>query len=65
MTHDYAPSSKNPRHPDNYLERTPKRTIAELVGDDDTVELLKAHGVDYAQGDHLGKPRPVSVALQP
>jgi diguanylate cyclase (GGDEF)-like protein/PAS domain S-box-containing protein len=40
-----------------------KRTIAEFVGDSDTVEVLKAYGVDYAQGFHLGKPRPVSVAL--
>jgi len=24
------------------------------------VGVLKAHGVDYAQGYHLGKPRPVS-----
>jgi diguanylate cyclase (GGDEF)-like protein/PAS domain S-box-containing protein len=40
-----------------------KRTIAEFVGDHETVELLKAHGVDYAQGYHLGRPRPVSQAL--
>jgi diguanylate cyclase (GGDEF)-like protein/PAS domain S-box-containing protein len=41
-----------------------KHTIAEFVGDDETVDVLKAHGVDYAQGYHLGKPRPVSVALE-
>jgi EAL domain-containing protein (putative c-di-GMP-specific phosphodiesterase class I) len=40
-----------------------KRTIAEFVGDGDTVDVLKAHGVDYAQGYHLGRPRPVSIAL--
>jgi diguanylate cyclase (GGDEF)-like protein/PAS domain S-box-containing protein len=39
------------------------RTIAEFVGDRETVKLLKEHGVDYAQGYHLGKPRPVSEAL--
>jgi diguanylate cyclase (GGDEF)-like protein/PAS domain S-box-containing protein len=39
-----------------------KHTIAEFVGDSETVELLKEHGVDYAQGYHLGKPRPVSAA---
>jgi len=40
-----------------------KRTIAEFVGDAETVRVLKAHGVDYAQGHHLGKPRRVSEAL--
>jgi diguanylate cyclase (GGDEF)-like protein/PAS domain S-box-containing protein len=40
-----------------------KRTIAEFVGDHETVELLKQHGVDYAQGYHLGRPRPVTEAL--
>jgi diguanylate cyclase (GGDEF)-like protein/PAS domain S-box-containing protein len=39
------------------------RTIAEFVGDRETVKLLKEHGVDYAQGYHLGKPRPVIEAL--
>jgi diguanylate cyclase (GGDEF)-like protein/PAS domain S-box-containing protein len=39
-----------------------KYTIAEFVGDNETVKLLKEHGVDYAQGYHLGKPRPVSEA---
>jgi diguanylate cyclase (GGDEF)-like protein/PAS domain S-box-containing protein len=38
-------------------------TIAEFVGDRETVEVLKAHDVDYAQGYHLGKPRPVAEAL--
>jgi diguanylate cyclase (GGDEF)-like protein/PAS domain S-box-containing protein len=38
-------------------------TIAEFVGDRETVELLKAHGVDYAQGYYLGKPRPVAEML--
>jgi EAL domain-containing protein (putative c-di-GMP-specific phosphodiesterase class I) len=38
-------------------------TIAEFVGDGETVRVLKAHGVDYAQGYHLGKPRPVAEAL--
>jgi diguanylate cyclase (GGDEF)-like protein/PAS domain S-box-containing protein len=39
------------------------RTIAEFVGDRETVKVLKEHGVDYAQGYHLGKPRAVSDAL--
>jgi EAL domain-containing protein (putative c-di-GMP-specific phosphodiesterase class I) len=31
-------------------------TIAEFVGDDETIELLLELGVDYGQGYHLGKP---------
>jgi EAL domain-containing protein (putative c-di-GMP-specific phosphodiesterase class I) len=42
-----------------------KSTIAEFVGDQKTIEELKAHGVDYAQGYHLGRPRPVAEALTP
>jgi EAL domain-containing protein (putative c-di-GMP-specific phosphodiesterase class I) len=33
-------------------------TIAEGVEDGETLELLKALGVDYAQGFHLGRPSP-------
>ena len=33
------------------------RTIAEFVGDDATVELLRELGVDHGQGYHLGRPR--------
>jgi EAL domain-containing protein (putative c-di-GMP-specific phosphodiesterase class I) len=36
-----------------------KTTIAEFVGDDRTVELLRDYGVDFAQGFHLGHPRPI------
>jgi EAL domain-containing protein (putative c-di-GMP-specific phosphodiesterase class I) len=38
-----------------------KQTIAEFVTDDQTVELLRAYGVDYAQGFRIGRP---SGALQ-
>jgi EAL domain-containing protein (putative c-di-GMP-specific phosphodiesterase class I) len=38
-----------------------KRTIAEFVGDDDTLTMLSSLGVDFAQGYHVG--RPFSVAL--
>ena len=38
-----------------------KRTIAEFVGDDETLALLSALGVDFAQGYHVG--RPFDVAL--
>ena len=41
-----------------------KRTIAEFTGDDATVEILRDRGVDFAQGHHLGRPRPVSSALR-
>lgn len=40
-----------------------KLTIAEFVESQETVEVLKQHGVDYGQGFHLGKPRPVLAAL--
>ncbi len=40
-----------------------KHTIAEFVGDRETVEVLKEHGVDFGQGYHLGRPIPVSEAL--
>jgi diguanylate cyclase (GGDEF)-like protein/PAS domain S-box-containing protein len=40
-----------------------KRTIAESAADQETVEILRARGVDLAQGYHLGRPRPVDVAL--
>jgi EAL domain-containing protein (putative c-di-GMP-specific phosphodiesterase class I) len=38
-------------------------TIAEFVGDEETLALLKKLGVDYAQGDVVGHPRPVSELL--
>jgi diguanylate cyclase (GGDEF)-like protein/PAS domain S-box-containing protein len=37
-----------------------KQTIAEIVGDDETVQLLTRLGVDYAQGYHLGRPAPLA-----
>jgi diguanylate cyclase (GGDEF)-like protein/PAS domain S-box-containing protein len=39
-------------------------TIAEFVGDQATVELLRDRGVDFAQGFHVGRPMPVSSALR-
>jgi diguanylate cyclase (GGDEF)-like protein/PAS domain S-box-containing protein len=38
-----------------------KRTIAEFVGDQETQDLLKRYGVDYAQGFHVAKPRPLGL----
>ena len=33
-----------------------KQTIAEFVGDDETMRLLRRLGVDYGQGYHIGVP---------
>ena len=41
--------------------RLGKQTIAEFVGDDRTRDALRAFGVDYGQGNHLGLPRPLST----
>lgn len=38
-------------------------TIAEFVGDDETLATLSDCGVDYAQGHHIGKPSAVSETL--
>jgi len=40
-----------------------KKTVAEFVGDANTTRLLCDSGVDYAQGYHIGLPRPVAEAL--
>jgi diguanylate cyclase (GGDEF)-like protein len=42
-----------------------KRTIAEFVTDEPTVALLREYGVDYAQGYHVGAPRPAAEVLLP
>ncbi len=41
-----------------------KETIAEFVTDDETVHLLEKAGVDYAQGYHVGRPRPLRELLR-
>lgn len=40
-----------------------KQTIAEFVGDAATLEVVRALGVDYAQGFYLGRPAPLSSWL--
>ncbi len=42
-----------------------KQTIAEFVGDAATVDLLRQYGVDFAQGYHVGKPRPLAEVHMP
>jgi PAS domain S-box-containing protein len=39
------------------------RTIAECVETAETLALLKEYGVDFAQGYHLGRPRPAAEEL--
>ncbi len=36
------------------------KTVAEFVTDQQTMEMVRDLGVDFAQGYHLGKPEPVS-----
>src|SRR5215210_6586585 len=40
-----------------------KRTVAEMVGDEETLELLTRLGVDHAQGYYIGKPAPLAKWL--
>ena len=35
------------------------QTIAEYVGNDETIEILRGIGVDYVQGFHIGMPVPL------
>jgi EAL domain-containing protein (putative c-di-GMP-specific phosphodiesterase class I) len=37
-----------------------RRTIAEFVGDERTLSLLRSYGVDYAQGFQVGRPCPAA-----
>jgi sensor c-di-GMP phosphodiesterase-like protein len=41
-----------------------KKTIAEFVGDANTVRLLRICGVDCVQGYYISPPRPVSEVLE-
>jgi diguanylate cyclase (GGDEF)-like protein/PAS domain S-box-containing protein len=36
------------------------KTVAEFVGDQETMDQVRELGVDFAQGYHLGKPEPVA-----
>jgi len=41
-----------------------KKTVAEFVEDDATLELVRSYGVDFAQGFGIGRPQPVSEWLE-
>lgn len=45
--------------------RLGQQTIAEFVGDQETLDMLSAIGVDYGQGFHIGEPRPISAIPAP
>jgi EAL domain-containing protein (putative c-di-GMP-specific phosphodiesterase class I) len=36
------------------------KTVAEFVGDQRTMDMVRELGVDFAQGYHLGRPEPIS-----
>jgi len=40
-----------------------RETIAEFVGDEPTMSMLRSYGVDYAQGFEVGRPHPVLPLL--
>jgi len=42
-----------------------KKTIAEFVGNQESLQLLREHGVQYAQGYHIGRPRPLTELRAP
>ncbi len=41
-----------------------KQTIAEFVEDQEILDMLREIGLDYAQGFHIGRPRPLDEILQ-
>jgi EAL domain-containing protein (putative c-di-GMP-specific phosphodiesterase class I) len=40
-----------------------KRTVAEMVGDEETLDLVRNLGVDFVQGFHIGRPAPLALWL--
>ena len=42
-----------------------KKTVAEFVESAEEVRLIRMSGVDYAQGYHIGRPRPLEEVLPP
>jgi diguanylate cyclase (GGDEF)-like protein/PAS domain S-box-containing protein len=42
-----------------------KKTVAEFVTDQDMTDRLRRSGIDYAQGFHIGVPRPIAEVFAP
>jgi diguanylate cyclase (GGDEF)-like protein/PAS domain S-box-containing protein len=42
-----------------------KKTVAEFVTDQDMTDRLRRSGIDYAQGFHIGAPRPIDETFSP
>jgi EAL domain-containing protein (putative c-di-GMP-specific phosphodiesterase class I) len=40
------------------------KTVAEFVGSEAAVKMLKKIGVDYAQGHYIGKPVPIEPVME-
>ena len=40
-----------------------RTTVAELIEDGPVIDVLLAHGVDFGQGHHLGRPVPLDDLL--
>jgi EAL domain-containing protein (putative c-di-GMP-specific phosphodiesterase class I) len=40
-----------------------KRTVAEMVGDQQTMDMLRGMGIDQVQGFHIGRPAPLAKWL--
>ena len=40
-----------------------KRTVAEFVGEEAVLDVVRAEGVDLAQGYHIGMPVPTAQFL--
>ena len=40
-----------------------KKTVAEFVTDQEMADRLRRSGIDYAQGFHVGPPRPIAEAF--
>jgi EAL domain-containing protein (putative c-di-GMP-specific phosphodiesterase class I) len=38
-------------------------TVAVFVGDEETLQILEAERVDYAQGFFVGSPAPIAMSL--
>ncbi len=47
------------KHINQIAQEFGKKTIAEYVEDEETLEALKEIGVDYAQGYYFGRPQPL------